>query len=98
MEFTAGGAWPRRRAGPGGDVLGAGADGGQRLLAAAQEGRVVGALMAAVAVVRLPSLALPFPLTAEDPDEGLRSRGKIGETVERSRSRAACVRRTRSPV
>lgn len=68
-EVAAGvrGPW-RRGAEPGGDAAGAGADGGQRLLAAVQEGRVVGALLAAVVIIRL---TLPLPATAQDPDEGL---------------------------
>lgn len=57
-------------------MLRAGTDGGQRLLAALQEGRVVGALMVAVVVVGLPSLPLPFPLTAEDPNKGLSRKKK----------------------
>lgn len=71
MKLSTRGARPCWRAGSGGGVLRAGTDGGQGLLAAVQEGRVVGALMVAVVVVRLPSLALPFPLTAEDPDKSL---------------------------
>lgn len=62
-----------RGAESGGDAARAGADGGQSLLAAAQEGRVVGALMAAVVVVRLPALTLPLPATAKDPDERLKT-------------------------
>lgn len=71
MKLSTSGARPCWRAGSGGSVLRAGTDGGQCLLAAVQEGRVVGALMMAVVVVRLPSLTLPFPLTAEDPNKGL---------------------------
>jgi len=58
---------------PGSNVAGAVADGGQRLLAAVQEGRVVGALLAAVVTVRLPALALLLPAAAQDPDEGLQT-------------------------
>lgn len=67
------GGGPGRGAEPGGDAARAGANGGQRLLAAAQEGRVVGALVAAVVVVRLPALTLPLPATAKDPDERLKT-------------------------
>lgn len=63
---------------PGGDAEWTWADGGQRLLAAVHEGRVVGALMAAVVVVRLPTLTLPLPAAAQDSDEGLRT-GSRGE-------------------
>lgn len=49
---------------PGGDAERTWADGGQRLLAAVHEGRVVGALMAAVVVVHLPTLTLPLPAAA----------------------------------
>lgn len=59
---------------PGGAAARAGTDGGQTLLAAVQEGRVVGALMAAVVVVRLPALTLPLPPTAKDPDERLKTK------------------------
>lgn len=72
MKLSSGGAGPGWRAGSAGCVLRAGTDGGQRLLAAVQEGRVVGALVEAVVVVRLPPLPLPLPLTAEDPNKGLR--------------------------
>lgn len=71
MKLSSTGAGPCWRAGAGGGVLRAGTDGGQSLLAAGQEGRVLGALAAAVVVVRLPPLALLFPLTAEDPNKGL---------------------------
>lgn len=67
------GGGPRRGAESGGDAARAGANGGQRLLAAVQEGRVVGALLAAVVVVRLPALTLPLPATAKDPDERLKT-------------------------
>lgn len=67
------GGGPRRGAESGGDTARAGADGGQRLLAAVQEGRVVGALLAAVVVVRLPALTLPLPATAKDPNERLKT-------------------------
>lgn len=72
MELSSGGAGPGWGAGSAGSVLRTGTDGGQRLLAAVQEGRVVGALVEAVVVVRLPPLPLPLPLTAEDPNKGLR--------------------------
>lgn len=52
----------------------AGADRGQRLLAAVQERRSVGALMAPVVGVRLPALTLLLPATVEDPDEGLKTK------------------------
>lgn len=71
VKLSTSGARPCWRAGSGGSVLWAGTDGGQCLLAAVQEGRIVGALTVAVVVVRLPSLTLPFPLTAEDPNKGL---------------------------
>lgn len=57
----------------GGNTSRAGADGGQRLLAAVQEGGGVGALIGAVVVIRLPTLTLFLPLTAKDPDERLKT-------------------------
>lgn len=57
----------------GGSTSGIGADGGQCLLAAVQEGRVVGTLVAAVVIVRLPPLALLFPLTVKNPNESLKT-------------------------
>lgn len=74
VKLSTGGVGPCWRVGSGGNVLRAGADGGQRLLAAVQEGWIVRALMAAVVGVRLPSLALLFPLASEDPNEGLREK------------------------
>lgn len=65
----------------GGDASRAVADGGQRLLAAVQVGRVVGSLLGAVVVVRLPALALPFPTATEDPDEGLKAQGNCGSII-----------------
>lgn len=76
MKLPARGVGPCWGAGSGGNTLRAGADGGQRLLAAVQEGRVVGALMVAVVGVRLPPRALPFPLTSEDPDKSLSEKKK----------------------
>lgn len=66
-----GGPWWRVESG--GNTSWAGADGGQRLLAAVQEGGVVGSLMGAVVVVRLPTLTLLLPLAAKDPDERLKT-------------------------
>lgn len=80
-ELSVGGGGARRWAESGGDTARAGADGGERLLAAVQEGWVVGALMAAVVVVRL---TLPLPPTAKDPDERLKTRNK---SVPNKRSR-----------
>lgn len=59
---------------PGGAAAWAGTDRGERLLAAVQEGRGVGALMAAEVGVRLPALTLLLPATMQDPDEGLKNR------------------------
>lgn len=68
------GEGPWRRVELGGGAAGAGADGGQGLLAAVQEGGVVGALWAAVVAVGLPAWAPPaLPVAAQDPDEGLQT-------------------------
>lgn len=47
------------------------------MLAAVQEGRGVGALMAAVVGVRLPALTLLLPATMQDPDEGLKIQNQL---------------------
>lgn len=71
--------------------MGVGADGGQRLLAAVQEGRVVGTLVAAVVVVRLPPLALLFPLTAKNPNESLKSQNPFVRCCRTSCSTGAAL-------
>lgn len=58
---------------PGGNAAGAGADGGESLLAATEEGRGVRALLGAVVVVGMPALMLLLPATPQDPDKGLRA-------------------------
>lgn len=58
---------------PGSGAARAGADSGQRLLAVAQEAGVVGALMAAVVVVRLQALTPALPPTAKNPDKCLQT-------------------------
>lgn len=69
----------------GGGAAGAGADGGQRLLAAVQEGGVVGALWAAVVAVRLPARTAGLPAAAQDPDEGLQTqRGGHQDTLKKT--------------
>lgn len=70
-EFVATAGGPASVPEPGGDAVGAGWGRGQRLLAAVQEGRVLGALLAAIVVVRLPAPMARPPTAAKDPDEGL---------------------------
>lgn len=47
--------------------------------------------MAAVVGVRLPSLALPFPLASEDPNKGLREKNNNRELLRGSQKAANLV-------